>query len=375
MKQGVFFLFLVLVIGLGGLWWWVRTEQNNYGVNKINIYDEIDQNNDEYVNNKVFEVMAEGLEIPWSLDFLPDRRMILTERPGRIVIIGQDKQAIEVNGVAHRGEGGLLGLALDPEFSQNNFIYLYLTSLENGQLKNRVEKYKLINDELVDGQLILEGIVGANIHDGGRMAFGSDAYLYITTGDAGEPRLSQDLESLNGKILRIDREGKVVSDNPFDNEIFAYGFRNPQGLAWDSMGRLWVTDHGPSGLETGLDELNLVELGENYGWPEIRGDEIRQEMRVAQIHSGRDETWAPSGAAYYDNRIFFVGLRGETIYEYRIDEKRLERHFVNQWGRLREIIIDPDQEYVYVMTSNRDGRGRVRQDDDKIIKIRLDYFD
>ena len=216
------------------------------------------------------EVVAENLEIPWEVAFLPSGELLVTERPGRLLKIGQDKKVFQISGVRHIGEGGLLGLTLHPDFENNNLIYLYLTSTDNGEVVNRVERYKLENDTLTNREVILEGIGGASNHDGGRIKFGPDGFLYITTGDAQNSKLSQDTNSLNGKILRVTADGEIPSDNPFGNAVYSYGHRNVQGLAWDSEGRLWATEHGRSGILSGLDELNLIEKGKNYGWPDIQ---------------------------------------------------------------------------------------------------------
>src|SRR5262249_24978139 len=155
---------------------------------------------------------------------------------------------------------------------------------------------------------------GAKYHDGGRMAFGPDDYLYITTGDATVDYLAQDISSLSGKILRIRDDGSLPQDNPFGNAVYSYGHRNSQGLTWDSLKQLWSTEHGP----TGYDELNLIEKGQNYGWPLIMGSESRPGMKTPILHSGLN-TWAPASALFWDGSIFFGGLRGEALYEARIN--------------------------------------------------------
>ncbi len=320
-----------------------------------------------------YEIIAENLEIPWEIEFLPNGEMIITERPGRLLIIGEDKQVIEVEGVMHVGEGGLLGLALHPDFSENNLIYLYFTSDIDGEVHNRVERYRLENNILEDKTVILDDIPGARNHDGGRIAFGPDGHLYITTGDAGNEDNSQDIDSLAGKILRVDEDGNIPSDNPFGNKVYSYGHRNPQGLAWDEEGNLFSTEHGRSGISSGFDEINLIEIGNNYGWPEIEGDEAQDGMEKPLIHSGPDNTWAPASAAYHDGNIFFTGLRGQALYQYNIETEELIEHFANQFGRLRDVEIH--EGYLYFSTSNRDGRGNVNEGDDKIIRVSLDFLE
>lgn len=318
-----------------------------------------------------FEVVAEGLNIPWELVFLPTGEMLVTERPGRLLKIGQGKTTITIEGVVHVGEGGLLGLALHPDFLQNNFLYLYLTTNSGDRLTNRVEKYTLFENELRNRTVILENIPGAQFHDGGRIVFGPDKKLYITTGDAGIEDNAQNKSSLAGKILRLNDDGSIPKDNPFNTAVWSYGHRNPQGLAWDADGKMWATEHGRSGLTSGFDEVNLIERGKNYGWPVIQGDESTVGMETPKAHSGAQETWAPSGASIIGNILLFTGLRGESLYQAKINGTNIEnisRLFKNQFGRLRTIVKGPDGQ-LYLVTNNRDGRGTIKSGDDKIIKI------
>lgn len=326
------------------------------------------------------EVVATDLEIPWEIAFLPSGEILVTERPGRLLRIGEDRTVIEVSGVRHVGEGGLLGLVLHPDFERNRLLYLYLTSQESGQIVNRVERYLLDGASLSQREVILEGIRGASNHDGGRIAFSPDGYLFIATGDAQQAQSAQDTNSLNGKILRVRDDGSIPADNPFGNAVYSYGHRNVQGIAWDNEGRLWATEHGRSGVLSGLDELNLIEKGKNYGWPEIQGDEARAGMMTPVVHSGASETWAPSGAEFWappqrgsapEGSIFFAGLRGATLYEAVISDSKtttIKKHLEGEYGRLRAVRLGPDG-YLYVSTSNRDGRGRPLEGDDKIIRV------
>lgn len=324
---------------------------------------------------KEIEEVATSLNIPWEISFLPNGEMLVTERGGKLLKISQagKKTIAEIQGVKHIGEGGLLGLALDPDFKTNKFIYLYSTTTETGEITNRVERYKLENDALSQRTVILADIKGSSNHDGGRIAFGPDDYLYITTGDADEPKLAQDTKSLNGKILRIKNDGSIPDDNPFGNAIYSYGHRNPQGLAWDSQGNLWSTEHGPSGVQTGNDEVNKIVKGGNYGWPEIRGQEKKEGMVTPVLESGKSDTWAPAGLVFLDGNLFFTGLRGKALYQIKIEtdlKLDLQTNFKDQFGRLRAVAIGPDG-YVYLGTSNKDGRGQPNTRDDKIIRIRL----
>ena len=195
----------------------------------------------------------------------------------------------------------------------------------------------------------------------------------ITTGDAQNPDSAQDVNLLSGKILRLNDDGSIPSDNPFNNPVYSYGHRNPQGLAWDEEGRLWSTEHGPSGFGSGYDELNLIEIGGNYGWPVIQGDQVLDGMITPLLHSGGNETWAPGDLEIVDGQAWFTGLRGSTLYSVPLDDlnpESLTRHFVNQFGRLRAIRLGSDG-LLYVGTSNRDGRGSPKANDDQIFKIDL----
>ncbi|HAN22254.1 TPA: glucose sorbosone dehydrogenase [Candidatus Collierbacteria bacterium] len=323
------------------------------------------------------EVVAQNLDIPWEIAFLQSGDLLVTERSGKLLKIGSETKVIkEIEGVRHVGEGGLLGLTLHPNFSVNNFIYLYSTTQDSNGISNRVERYRFSNDTLSERKVILEKIKGSSNHDGGRIAFGPDGYLYITTGDAETPNLAQDKNSLNGKILRIKDDGGIPEDNPFGNAVYSLGHRNPQGLAWDKNGTLWETEHGPSGIQTGNDEVNIIIKGGNYGWPTIKGDQTKKGLISPIIQSGTKDTWAPSGMAYYDGSLFFSGLRGEALYEAKIrngNKLDLLTHFKQEFGRIRAVVLGPDG-YLYLSTSNQDGRGRVREGDDKIIKINPKIF-
>ncbi len=313
--------------------------------------------------------LADNLEIPWALVFLPDKSILFTERAGRVRMIDsngklQTMPLATIADVQAIGEGGLLGITIHPDFSQNHFVYLYYTySNTNENTLNRVLRFEFENNKLQNQRIIVDGIPGASNHNGGRIKFGPDNFLYITTGDAQEPSLAQNKNSLAGKILRVTDDGKPAPGNPFENEVFSFGHRNPQGIGWDSKGRLWATEHGSSTM----DELNMVQIGKNYGWPEIRGDQKQNGMENPILHSGSD-TWAPAGAAYLNGSIFFGGLRGQALFEYNIENKKLIGHLKGEIGRIREVVLGPDS-LLYITTSNRDGRGIPNNTDDKIIRV------
>lgn len=314
--------------------------------------------------------ISRNLEIPWSLDFLPDGSIIFTECPGRIRLIDAEgnlrpEPLLEIREVVHSGEGGLLGITLHPNFSENGFLYVYYT-YQSGGLANRVVRYRKEGLELKDRTVIIENIPASSVHDGGRIKFGPDGFLYITTGDASVSNLAQDRNSLAGKILRLKDDGTIPADNPFLNSpVYSWGHRNPEGLAWDEEGKLWATEHGSSAM----DEINLIQPGANYGWPVIRGDETAEGMRTPVLHSG-NSTWAPSGATFFEGSLFFAGLRSGSLWEVKMDGNSLNllRHLEGQFGRLRAVVVGPDKLF-YITTSNRDGRGAPATEDDRIIRL------
>jgi len=331
------------------------------------------------------ETVAENLEIPWEIAFAPDGRIFFTERVGNLRVIenGQLNPEPVTSIDVGSGEGGLLGLALDPGFEQNHFLYLYYTYSEFPFTYNKVVRYTEKDNVLADETILVDKIPGAAWHDGGRLKFGPDEKLYITTGEAGNADSAQDLNSLGGKILRINPDGTIPSDNPFaDSIIFSYGHRNPQGIDWDPVtGKLVSSEHGPSG-ERGFahDEINVIESGKNYGWPKVIGGEHNPDFVDPILHTG-DDTWAPSGATFYDsdnipeweNKYFVATLRGSHLrmLDLNIEENQVisnEALFSNTFGRLRDASMGPDGN-LYLLTSNRDGRGSPAENDDRILRI------
>ncbi len=386
MTKKISITILILVFLAAGLLWLNKDDLVNLlflpgesslssGINLNNIKNQKEKN---YQKTNI-KTVSQNLSIPWEIVFLPDDTMLITERPGNLVRLSPEQEKrIEIEGVEHAGEGGLLGAAIHPDFSENSWLYLYLTTKTENGLINRVERYRfdLEKNELSQKEEIISNIPGASYHDGGRIAFGPDKYLYITTGDAGQTQLAQDKNSLAGKILRLKNDGSVPEDNPFNNPIYSYGHRNPQGLAWDDKGSLWATEHGPSGMNSGFDEINLIEKGKNYGWPEITGKEKREGMASPIIQSGSEDTWAPAALEIINNKIFFSGLRGSSLYTGDIIDKNIENlkaNFTNDWGRLRVCKYGPDS-WLYLATSNTDGRGNPKENDDKIIKINPDII-
>lgn len=330
----------------------------------------------------------EGLEIPWSLVFLPDGRALVSERPGRIRTIKDgvlQREPYATINVAPIGEGGLMGLAVHPEFPKKPYIYAMHTYREGNGLFNRVIRLK---DEENRGKLdkvIIDRIPGARFHNGGRIAFGPDRMLYITTGEIFEGELAQNLNSLGGKILRITDEGNIPNDNPFKNSpIYSYGHRNPQGLAWHpETEELFSSEHGPSGeyLRFGNDEINIIKKGANYGWPIVIGKSHRPPYIAPFVLW--EKTTPPSGITFYSGDklphlkgdLFVATLRSECLIRIKIKRtdtgfkaERVERWFEGKYGRIRDVVQGPDG-YLYFLTNNRDGRGKPRQGDDRIYRI------
>ena len=321
------------------------------------------------------DVVVDGLNNPWEMVFAPNGDIYFSERDGRVWKIENFGEAKVIQTFPKSGsyEGGTLGLALDPNFEENKKIYIYQTNLELEFFQNKVFSFTVDGDELVDVQTVIDGIPGAPWHDGRRIAFGPDEKLYITTGDAVNPGWSQDLSSLAGKILRINSDGTIPDDNPFDSSaIFSYGHRNPQGIAWNDEGMLVSSEHGPSGeMGYGHDEINVIVKGENYGWPKVVGDSSDDSYVNPIIHSG-EQTWAPSGMVYYSSdKIsslegkFLVGaLRGQHLMVLDIANDgsliSAEKMFEGDFGRIRTAQISPDG-VLYLLTANGDN--------DKIIRI------
>lgn len=375
MKKIIFLtIFILLAIFL---FWTIFSKyskpNNNIAINNIEV-------SDKDLNENDIEVVAENLEIPWEVVFLDETTVLITERPGNLKKVNLETKEAKIiytfNEASHSGEGGLLGMTLHPNFEKNNYIYVYLTYKLGDGLRNKVERYELKNDNLLNKKIIIDGILGASNHDGGRISFGPDGHLYITTGDAQNESSAQQTTNLNGKILRVTDEGEIPEDNPFNNAIYSYGHRNSQGIAWDSSGNLWSTEHGPSGSQTGNDELNLIEIGKNYGWPIVKGTQKNSSMVSPIIESGNNDTWAPTQIIFYNEHLFFTGLKGETIYKARVENRSVinfQQYFKNEWGRLRTIVLGPDNNF-YILTNNTDGRGSPKSSDDKLIRISPQIF-
>ncbi len=330
------------------------------------------------------ETWVGGLETPWGIAFFSSDRALVTERAGRVRLIEdgilQETPYLTVD-VANVGEGGLMGIAVHPEYPVSPFVYLMYTHRDGVGLYNKVERYRDLGTSAEFDTVIIDRIPGARFHNGGRIAFGPDGYLYITAGENFRAELAQDLETLAGKILRVTATGEVPESNPFDGSpVYSYGHRNPQGLAWHpETGDLFSSEHGPSG-EFGLrghDMVNVIKSGENYGWPRVLGETGRREYEDPLILWV--ETTPPAGMAFWDDRLYLASLGAETLIRIDLSERAdgyrvnvIERLFADgstsTYGRLRAVKAGPDGA-LYLSTSNRDGRGHSREGDDRILRI------
>jgi quinoprotein glucose dehydrogenase len=339
------------------------------------------------------EAWITGLEIPWSLVFLPEARALVAERPGRIRLIRDGRLAKDpyaVMAVLHEGEGGLMGLALHPRFPHKPHLYAMHTYQDGGRPYNRVVRLRDHGDHGAFDRVIIDRIPGGRFHNGGRIAFGPDGLLYITAGETFDAELAQDLSSLAGKILRVTDEGEIPAGNPFKGSpVYSLGHRNPQGLSWHPETKdLFAADHGPTGefLLFAHDEINWIIQGGNYGWPAIIGAPGKKPF-VDPLICWK-ETTPPSGMTFYKGKrlshlsgnLFVATLRSEALIRIRLEKAHgsykvtaIERWFAPEgrngvYGRLRDVVQGPDGA-LYCLTNNRDGRGKPREGDDKIYRI------
>jgi glucose/arabinose dehydrogenase len=318
---------------------------------------------------EAIDTLAERLEVPWGVDFLPDGAAVVTERiSGRVLQVTDDGQVSGLGAITAavpQGEAGLLGAAVSPDFATDRTLFFYLTTGSD----NRVVKARLEDSQLGATSVVLDGIPAGFIHDGGRIAFGPDGHLYVTTGETGDPELAQDPTSLAGKILRITADGEPAPGNPDpDSPVWSLGHRNVQGLAWDDEGRLWASEFGDSEW----DELNLIEEGGNYGWPRVEGTGGGPEFVDPQLVWPVEEA-SPSGLAYAGGHLWMAGLRGQRLWRIRVSADgratRPQAYFTEEYGRLRTVATAPDG-LLWLTTSNQDGRGTPTPADDRIIRVR-----
>lgn len=311
-------------------------------------------------NNQI----AENLHVPWAIT-KKETTFYISERHGSIVSINTETgDAIRLPVQLQKklytgGEGGFLGLELIP--NTNLEAYAYHTYEEQGKVKNRVIRIEKQEDSWEEVDVLLEGIPGADIHNGGRIKIGPDQKLYVTAGDAANPDSAQNINVLSGKILRMELDGSIPADNPFqDSYIYSYGHRNPQGFTWTEDGQLYATEHGQSAH----DEINRIEPGRNYGWPVIQGDEQQENMETPLYHTNGN-TWAPSGIAYDNGSLYIATLRGEALRKFDLQTNEATI-LIDGNGRIRDVLIDNGE--IYFITNNTDGRGNPAKNDDRLLK-------
>lgn len=332
------------------------------------------------------ETVATGLRVPWSLAFMPNGGLLVTERDGRLVVVrdGVLSTAGQVP-VSPDGEGGLLGLALAPDFADSGDFFVYYTASSDTGPVNRVERWHLDGSEIASADaVIIDGIPAAQFHNGGRLRIGPDDKLYVGTGDARQPELSQDTSSLAGKILRVELDGIAPNDNPFGNRVWIYGLRNTQGFDWLDDTTMVVTDHGPSGEVEGRenhDEINVARAGDNLGWPDIYAceageDQVSPALTFANaVPPGGAAIYRGDAIAEWTGSLLVGSLGAKHLHRVVLDGATVSRHetyLVGEppagAGRLRDVIMGPDGD-LYVTTSNCDGRGNCPPDGDRILRL------
>lgn len=325
------------------------------------------------------EVLLTGLEIPWDVAVLPDETLLITERTGKVKHWDKKNQPTTVAEipVAIVSESGLTGVAIHPKFESNSYVYLYYTYRSGGELKNKVVRYVFKNGALAEDKTILNNLTGGQIHNGGRLRFGPDEKLYVLTGDAARPELAQRSDRLEGKVLRMNDDGTIPDDNPTKGSlVYSLGHRNPQGITWHTLTEeLIETEHG----ESAYDEVNIIEPTKNYGWPTARKGDLDHQNFVAPLLSSNTETWAPSGIDFAGLKIWdlrnvamFAGLRGQKLQLIEIQDKKILRHETiidGTYGRLRAVTARGDGAF-YVTTSNRDGRAKPTEQDDRLLLVK-----
>jgi glucose/arabinose dehydrogenase len=346
-----------------------ETEQANQEQNNEPDAVQVFEDSIEVVASDDGNINANKLFIPWTIN-KTEGTFYLSQRDGTVVEIDGDLGLVDVQDVElseeifHKGEAGFLGFTLAPDFEESKGAIAYHTYEKDGEILNRIVSLVLDGSTWKEQEVIFDNIPGGEKDTGGRIAIGPDEKLYVTTGDVGKNELAQELDSLAGKILRMELNGDIPSDNPFeDSYVFSYGHRNSQGLTWDGQGNMYNSEHG----EDGFDEINLIEAGKNYGWPEIRGDEKEEGMETPLAHSG-EKTWAPSGVGFSDAKLYVASLAGKKIFTYDLATKAIA-DFYDEAGRLRDVFIEDDA--LYVVTSNQDNRGEPTDKDDRLIHIPL----
>ncbi|MFC8868327.1 PQQ-dependent sugar dehydrogenase [Streptomyces sp. NPDC057148] len=325
---------------------------------------------------EVVRTVATGLNSPWGLAPLPGGGLLVSSRDEATITrvdekTGEKTELGEVPGVAAAGEGGLLGIALSPDYASDRMVYAYFTSASDNRIvRMRYDEKKPSGEQLGEPDTVFRGIPKGVVHNGGRIAFGPDKMLYAGTGESGDEGLSQDKESLGGKILRMTPDGEPAPGNPFpDSVVYSYGHRNVQGLAWDDEQRLFAAEFG----QDTWDELNAIKPGDNYGWPEAEGKGGGSGFHDPLAQWSTDEA-SPSGIAFAEGSVWMAGLRGERLW--RVPLKGTEAaaepqaFLEGEYGRLRTVVA-AGGDRLWLVTSNTDGRGDPKEDDDRILELRV----
>lgn len=318
--------------------------------------------------NSSIEIIADQLQTPWSIQKSGDVFYIV-ERPGSIVKIAEEtvdrQQIILKKELSSAPEAGLLGFVLAPNFPTSQIAYAYYTYVEEEEQFNRIVTLTLSDNKWLEQDLIIDRIKSGTYHHGGRLKIGPDEKLYATIGDATQPSLAQDVDALEGKILRINLDGSVPNDNPFPQSyVYSYGHRNPQGLTWSTDGTMYASEHG----NAANDEINIIEKGKNYGWPLIEGTEKEQGMIAPLFTSGASTTWAPSGIAIVNDQLYVATLRGTAVLAFDINKSKHNK-LLSEFGRIRDVFVD--EKFLYFISNNTDGRGNPQPQDDKLYRTPL----
>ena len=328
--------------------------------------------------NKGIRTIAQNLDVPWAIDIAVDNRIFFTEKPGRLGMIHANgtlasESVVNIH-TEDIGEAGLMGLALHPNFTQNHLMYVYHTYAKNGGLYNKVLMLTEKNNKIVNSKIILDGIPASDSNNGGRIKFGPDGKLYVSTGDSETPELAQNTKSLAGKLLRLNDDGTIPDDNPIpESPVYSYGHRDIQGFAWHPITKkLYASEHGPAGN----DEVNIIEPGSNYGWPiEVCNHSTSSApIRFETPEYCFNPEIAPSGLTIatsnrlgYQNDILFTTLRGSHLHHIDL-ETRIQDNVLVGYGRLSDIVEAHDGS-LYVLTANRNAIGIGNANDDHILQI------
>ena len=320
------------------------------------------------------QILATNLEQPWAIDFAGDR-ILVTEKSGMVRVVQSDillDEPLATLRTADIFDGGLLGIAVHPDFSNNHLLYVYFTYEEDGKLWNKVLQITESENKLQDATTILDKIPASRFSNGGVLKFGPDEKLYVATGAGSDSSHdAQNIDSLAGKVLRINDDGTIPSDNPFSNSpVYSYGHSNPKGMAWNDMGELYLTELGP----TKNDEINLIQPGKNYGWPEQQCSGSSDYVNAVECY---DPSIEPGGIVFYSgnqfdfkNDMIMASMKPENLDRLKISSEGIEyqKSILSGLGRIRDVAQGPDG-YLYVITSNTDGKAFPDSDDDKLVRI------